>query len=142
MGNHAIIAELDRTYMKKTVPTLKVGYTVRVTQEISEGEKKRLQKFEGMIMKIHRKGGELHSNITVRKISAGVGVEKVFAIHSPAVTTIEIVKEAKVRRARLYYTRNLFGKAARYKDRQLTDKQKAERVTHFDIPEKEEKTEA
>lgn len=96
------VYELNQTKLKKDLPDIRPGYTVIVHQKIKEGDKERTQKFEGMV--ISRRGGlGLSATITVRKISEGVGVEKIFPLHSPTITKIEVIKKAKVRRAKLYY---------------------------------------
>lgn len=133
MGKQALIAELDKASMKASVPAVKTGHTVRVTQKIKEGSKERLQIFEGLVIKTHGNGG-LNSTITVRKISEGVGVEKVFPLHAPTITEIQIVKIAKIRRAKLYYMRERFGKAARLKEIQTTAAQREKLTRYFDIP--------
>jgi len=96
--------ELNVSKIKKDLPDIRPGNTVVVHQKIKEGEKERTQKFEGMVLA--RKGGKgLSATITVRKISEGVGVEKIFPLHSPIITKIEVLKKAKVRRSKLYYLR-------------------------------------
>jgi len=94
--------ELNQGKLKKDLPEIKPGYTVIVHQKIQEGEKERTQKYEGLVIS-HRGGKGLSATITVRKISEGVGVEKIFPLHSPTITKIEVTKKAKVRRAKLYY---------------------------------------
>jgi len=135
MNKQAIIQELDSLSMKPSVPKIKAGYTVQVTQKIKEGEKERLQVFEGIVIKTHLRGG-LNSTITVRKISEGIGVEKVFPLHSPSVVEIKIVKIAKVSRAKLYYLRDRAGKSARLPEFQITQAQRDELVIHFKKAEK------
>lgn len=96
------VYELNKDKLKKDLPEIRPGYTVIVHQKIKEGDKERTQKFEGIV--ISRRGGHgLSATITVRKISEGVGVEKIFPLHSPTITKIEVIKKAKVRRAKLYY---------------------------------------
>ncbi|MBI5526376.1 MAG: 50S ribosomal protein L19 [Deltaproteobacteria bacterium] len=102
---------VERREMKQNIPEFRPGDTIRVHQRIFEGEKERVQVFEGVVIR-HRKAGN-RSSITVRKISYGVGVEKIFPIHAPTVEKIEIVQRSTSRRAKLYYLRNLAGKAAR-----------------------------
>jgi len=121
---HPIISEAQKSQLKK-MPELKTGYTVRIHQKIKEGEKERVQIFEGLIIKVGH-GQGIEKNITVRKIVEGVGVEKVFPIHSPTITKIEIKKKASVRRSKLYYMRQRSGKSARMTERQVTDKERAE----------------
>jgi large subunit ribosomal protein L19 len=110
----SILAELRQTGMKK-VPALKPGQTVHVHQQIQEGDKKRIQIFEGLIIKINS-GHGVDQSFTVRKIVEGIGVEKTFPVHSPLIKKIVVKKEAKVRRAKLYYMRERFGKSARLKE--------------------------
>jgi large subunit ribosomal protein L19 len=95
------------------IPAFRVGDTVRVHTKISEGDKERIQIFEGVV--IRRKRGQLSSTFTVRKVSYGVGVERIFPVYSPRIDKIEIVTSGQVRRARLFYLRELQGKAARLK---------------------------
>jgi len=96
------VYKLNQTKLKKDLADIKPGYTVIVHQKVKEGEKERIQKFEGIVLSRH--GGKgLSATITVRKISEGVGVEKIFPIHSPSITKIEVLKKARVRRAKLYY---------------------------------------
>ncbi len=98
----------------KNVPELKAGQTVRVHQRIKEGNKERIQPFEGLVIAV-KHGRGLDGTFTVRKISAGVGVERVYPLHSPTIEKIEALKSFKVRRAKLYYMRERFGKKARMK---------------------------
>jgi large subunit ribosomal protein L19 len=123
MNTEATINELNLLNMKEKIPMIKEGYTVKVTQKIKEGDKERLQMFEGLVIKTHRKG-DINSTITVRKISNGIGVEKIFALHAPNIVDLEIMKIAKVRRSKLYYMRERSGKSARLKETQITKKQK------------------
>lgn len=108
-----IIDQLERESMKESIPEFSIGDTVRVTVKIKEGDKERLQAFEGVV--IARKNGGIRETFTVRKLSYGVGVEKTFAIHSPKIATIEVVRKGKPRRAKLYYVRDLTGRAAKVK---------------------------
>ena len=108
-----IIDQLEREAMKESVPEFSVGDTVKVSVKIKEGDKERLQAFEGVV--ISRKNGGIRETFTVRKISYGVGVEKSFPVHSPKIANIEVVRKGKPRRAKLYYVRNLTGKAAKVK---------------------------
>ncbi len=107
---HTVTAEQLRT----DIPQFRTGDTVAVHVRVIEGEKERIQIFEGVCIK--RKGGGINETFTVRKISNGVGVERIFPVHSPRIATIEIKRQGKVRRAKLYYLRNLRGKAARIKE--------------------------
>ncbi len=106
---------IEKTQMKDGVPDIQPGDTVRVHVRIKESEtKERIQVFEGLV--IARKGGGVRETITVRKISFGVGVERIFPLYATIVKDIEVVKRGRVRRAKLYYLRNLRGKAARIKE--------------------------
>jgi len=105
------VAELVAAELKSDVPQFRPGDRVRVHVTVREGEKERTQLFEGDV--IQRRGGGIHSTFTVRKMSHGVGVERVFLVHSPRVTKIEVTRPGRVRRAKLYYLRHLTGKAAR-----------------------------
>lgn len=107
----AILRDVQKGGLKK-VPEIKAGYTVKVYQKIKEGNKERLQGFEGLVIKTNSGEGP-DKTFTVRKIASGVGVEKVFPLHSPFIAKIDILKKAKIRRAKLYYMRNKTGKAAR-----------------------------
>lgn len=95
----------------KALPELRVGDTVRVHSRIKEGDKERVQVFEGVLIRVHR--AQAASTFTVRKVSYGVGVERIFPMHSPRVEKVEVVQSGQVKRARLYYLRDLAGKAAR-----------------------------
>ena len=108
-----LIDQLEREGMKETLPEFSIGDTVKVIVKIKEGDKERLQAFEGVV--IARKNGGIRETFTVRKISYGVGVEKTFPIHSPKIASIEVVRKGKPRRAKLYYVRDLTGKAAKVK---------------------------
>lgn len=109
-----LIQEIESQYLKKDLPDFRVGDTVKVHTRITEGEKQRTQVAEGMIIRIH--GAGMKKTVTVRKVSFGVGVERIFPVHSPIVEKIEVMKHARVRRARLYFLRDLKGKAARLKE--------------------------
>ncbi len=109
-----LVDRIEQQEMKQDVPQVRIGDTVRVHMRIVEGEKERTQVIEGVVIKM--RGGANRKTITVRKVSFGVGVERIFPIHSPRVVKIEIVKHAKVRRAKLYFLRELRGKAARLKE--------------------------
>lgn len=101
--------------MKKNIPAFKTGDTVKVHVKIVEGDKQRIQAYQGVV--ISRQGGGIREAFTVRKISNGIGVERVFPLHSPTVDKIEIVTRGHVRRAKLYYLRKLRGKAARIREK-------------------------
>jgi len=109
-----IIDQIEKEQMKTDLPSFRSGDTVRVHVRIKEAEKERIQVFEGVVIK-KRKGGS-RASFTVRKISYGVSVERIFPLHSPVVDKIEVVQRGKVRRSRLYYLRGLKGKAARIKE--------------------------
>lgn|SRR5690606_13491845 len=107
--------ETQREYLKEDIPPFRAGDTVRVNVRVREGEKERIQAFEGVVL--GRKHGGVNETFTVRKISSGVGVERIFPLHSPSIESIKVVRYGRVRRAKLYYLRNLRGKAARIKER-------------------------
>ena len=109
-----IIKAIEHEQLKNKIPELKVGNTVRVHVRIKEGNKERIQVFEGIIIKVQ--GGGVNQSFTVRKISYGVGVEKTFLVHSPLVEKVELVRVGKARRARLFYLRDRLGKAAKTKE--------------------------
>ena len=109
------LAEIESTYLKEGIPSFRPGDTVKVQVRVKEGDKERLQAFQGVV--IARKGGGTREMFTVRKISGGVGVERIFPLHSPNVDRIEVVRRGRVRRAKLYYLRELRGKAARIEER-------------------------
>jgi large subunit ribosomal protein L19 len=109
-----LIDQIEAKELKKEVADIHIGDTVKVHMRIVEGEKERIQIIEGVVIRMH--GGGVRKTLTVRKISFGVGVERIFPMHSPRVEKIDIVKRAKVRQAKLYYLRELRGKAARLKE--------------------------
>lgn len=108
--------ETQKEYLKDDTPDFRAGDTLRVNVRVREGDKQRIQAFEGVC--IARKHGGVNETFTVRKISSGVGVERIFPLHSPMLESIKVVRRGRVRRAKLYYLRNLRGKAARIKERQ------------------------
>ena len=110
-----LMKALTSQYMKEELPQMNVGDTVRVHVKIKEGARERVQVFEGTI--IARKHGGIEESITVRRLSYGVGCEKVFPVHSPSIEKVETVRRGKVRRAKLYYLRNRLGKAAKVKEK-------------------------
>lgn len=110
-----IIAEIEREYMKSDIPQFNVGDTVRVSVKVKEGNRERIQAFEGIV--IAKKNGSVRESFTVRRISFGVGIERTFPLHSPRVTDISVIKRGRVRRAKLYYLRNLSGKAAKIQEK-------------------------
>ena len=110
-----IIKSIEHEQLKNKIPDLKVGDTVRVHALIKEGNRERIQIFEGTVLK--RQGGSTRETFTVRKSSNGVGVEKTWPIHSPHVVKVEVIRQGKVRRAKLNYLRDRVGKAAKVKER-------------------------
>ncbi len=110
-----IIKSIEHEQLKNKVPVLTVGNTVKVHVKVKEGNRERIQVFEGIIIK--KQGGGLNETFTVRKISYGVGVEKTFLVHSPMVEKVEVVRVGKARRAKLYYLRDRVGKASRTKEK-------------------------
>lgn len=111
---------VEKTQLKENIPAFQPGDTLRVHVRIKEGTKERLQAFEGVC--IARKHGGVRETVTVRKVSFGVGVERIFPLHATVVDHIDVVRRGKVRRAKLYYLRNLRGKAARIKERDTRSK--------------------
>jgi len=112
---------------RKTVPVIKPGLTIRVHQKIKEGSKERIQVFEGLVIKVNS-GHGADKTFTVRKIVEGIGVEKIFPLYSPLIAKIEVKKEAKVRRAKLYYMRERFGKSARLKESFISEQKMEEAI--------------
>ncbi len=110
-----IIQALEREQMRIDIPDFRPGDTIRVHARIKEGDKERIQVFQGAV--IRKRKGNTGATFTVRKISYGIGVERIFPLHSPTIDRIEIVTRGKVRRGRLYYMRKLKGKAARIKEK-------------------------
>ena len=110
-----IIKSIEHEQLKNKIPVLTVGNTVKVHVKVKEGNRERIQVFEGIIIK--KQGGGLNETFTVRKISYGVGVEKTFLVHSPMVEKVELVRVGKARRAKLYYLRDRVGKASKTKEK-------------------------
>ncbi len=138
-----IIKSIEHEHLKEKIPVLKVGNTVRVHQRIKEGNRERIQVFEGIIIK--KQGGGLNATFTVRRIASGVGVEKTFLIHSPLVEKVELVRVGKARRAKLYYLRDRVGKAAKTKEQigaRIENKEITVKTTVEEEPVVEEKEEA
>src|SRR5579872_4419671 len=108
---NATIQKLEDREVRKDLPVFRVGDTLRLQVKVVEGEKERIQSFEGIVIKMNRGGNR--ATFTVRKISYGVGVERIFPMHSPRIDRLQVLSKSKVRRARLYYLRGLSGKAAR-----------------------------
>jgi large subunit ribosomal protein L19 len=115
-----LMQAVDKSQMRKDIPAIRPGDLVRVHVKISEGDKFRIQVFEGVIIGIRRNG--ISSTFTVRKVSSGYGVERIFPIHSPIIDKLEVVKSGKVRRAKLFYLRGRRGKAARLKEATRIDR--------------------
>ncbi|MGE5575975.1 MAG: 50S ribosomal protein L19 [Syntrophothermus sp.] len=112
-----LMGVLQQEQMKKELPYFTPGDTVRVHVKVTEGGRERIQVFEGVV--IRRRGSQLNETFTVRKISQGIGVERTFPLHSPKVDHIEVVRQGRIRRAKLYYLRERTGKAARIKEKKL-----------------------
>ena len=106
---------VERPYLRTDLPDFRPGDSVRVHVRVVEGERERVQIFEGVV--IRRRGSRLSETFTVRKVSAGVGVERLFPVHSPTIASIELIRRGRVRRAKLYYLRALSGKAARIREK-------------------------
>ena len=132
---HAVIREIENKFRKPQVVDVRSGDTVKVHVKIKEGEKERTQTFEGLVISVKGENG-VNQNITVRKIVSGVGVEKIFPIHSSTIEKIEVIKEAKVRRAKLYYMRERSGKSARLKETYLKEGD----IEYIEAPEMEAAT--
>jgi large subunit ribosomal protein L19 len=112
---HKLIQEITKDQLRTDLPEFRPGDTVRVHVKVVEGSRERIPVFEGVVIK--RRGGGISETFTVRKVSYGVGVERTFPLHTPKIAKLEVVRRGKVRRAKLYYLRNLRGKAARIKER-------------------------
>jgi large subunit ribosomal protein L19 len=113
--------ETQKEWLRSDIPAFRAGDTLRVNVRVKEGDKERLQAFEGVC--IARRGSGVSETFTVRKISNGVGVERIFPVHSPMLGDIQVVRRGVVRRAKLYYLRNVTGKAARIKERKVVRQQ-------------------
>src|SRR6266487_281346 len=121
-AGQALLASVEKAQLRKDIPEIKSGDTVRLQVKVVEGNRERLQPFEGVVMRL--RGGGVNRNFTVRRITHGVGVERTFLINSPRIEKIEVIRHARVRRKQLYYLRGLTGKAARLKElRPMTSKQ-------------------
>ncbi|MEX1310176.1 MAG: 50S ribosomal protein L19 [Candidatus Sulfomarinibacteraceae bacterium] len=110
-----LIREVTQEYLKTDIPDFRPGDNLKVHVRLKEGDKERIQIFEGLV--IARKHGGVSETFTVRKISSGIGVERTFPLHSPSIAMVEVVRRGRVRRAKLYYIRGLRGKAARIRER-------------------------
>jgi len=123
-AGQALLAAVESAQLRKDIPEILSGDTVRLQVKVVEGNRERLQPFEGVVMRL--RGGGVNRNFTVRRITNGVGVERTFLLHSPRIEKIEVLRHARVRRKQLYYLRGLTGKAARLKElRPTTSKQNA-----------------
>ncbi len=111
---HQLIQEITKEQLRTDLPEFRPGDTVRVHVKVVEGNRERIQVFEGVVIK--RRGAGISETFTVRKVSYGVGVERTFPVHTPKIAKLEVVRRGKVRRAKLYYLRQLRGKAARIKE--------------------------
>ena len=134
-----IIKSIEHEQLKNKIPELKVGNTVRVHVRIKEGNKERIQVFEGIIIKVQ--GGGVNQTFTVRKNSYGVGVEKTFLVHSPLVEKVELVRVGKARRAKLFYLRDRVGKSAKTKEKIGARIEDREIIIKEDLAEEEPATE-
>ncbi|MCU0597051.1 MAG: 50S ribosomal protein L19 [Desulfobacterota bacterium] len=110
-----VIEAIEREQMRLDIPDFRSGDTVKVHAKIKEGDKERIQVFQGVV--IRKRKGKMGATFTVRKVSYGIGVERIFPLHSPNIDRVEIISRGKVRRGRLYYMRKLKGKAARIKEK-------------------------
>ena len=110
-----VLQQIEKEQLRSDIPDVRPGDTVRVMVRVTEGARERLQPFEGVC--IARKGGGLRETCTVRKVSGGIGVERIFPMHSPSIAEMKILRRGKVRRAKLYYLRQLKGKKARIKEK-------------------------
>ncbi len=117
------LERIQKSFTKKSPPVFEIGDTVRVHVKVVEGEKERIQVYEGTV--IARKGGLNTETFTVRKLSYGVGVERIFPVHSPIVTKVDVVRQGRVRRAKLYYLRGKKGKFAKVEEREYVAESKA-----------------
>ena len=113
LNSQKTIDSIEKNFLKKNLPVLKIGDNVKVGVKIIEGNRERVQFYEGTI--IAKKNSLINTTITVRKILQGIGVERIFLIHSPKIDSIDVLRSSKVRRSKLYYLRNLRGKASRLK---------------------------
>ena len=113
LNNQKVIDNLHNNFIKPNLPKIQIGDTVKIGVKIIEGNKERIQFYEGTI--IAKKNSSINTTITVRKVLQGIGIERIFLIHSPKIDSIEILRSSKVRRSKLYYLRNLKGKASRLK---------------------------
>lgn len=111
----SMLEMIERDHMRFDIPAFRIGDTVKVHVKIREGDKERIQIFEGIVIRTHR--GKMGATLTVRKVSYGIGVERIFPVHSPQIDRIEILRRGRIRRSRLYYLRKRVGKAARIREK-------------------------
>ena len=109
-----LIKEIENKYIRNDIPVFSSGDTVKVNVRVTEGSRERIQIFEGVVIAIN--GDGINKTITVRKVSFGIGVERIFPVHAPIVSSIEVLKKGKVRRSKLYYLRDRIGKSAKIKE--------------------------
>lgn len=110
-----ILRDVQNEQLRSDLPAFDPGDTIRVNVRVREGDKERIQAFEGVC--IARKGAGVHESFTIRKVSSGVGVERIFPVHSPSIDSIQLIRRGRVRRAKLYYLRQLRGKSARIREK-------------------------
>lgn len=110
-----ILQEVQKEQLRDDLPSFSAGDTIRVNARVREGDKERIQAFEGIC--IAKKGGGTNETFTVRKVSMGIGVERIFPLHSPSIESIDVLRRGRVRRAKLYYLRGLRGKASRIREK-------------------------
>jgi len=122
-AGRALLVAVESAQLRKDIPDIQSGDTVRLQVRVVEGVRERLQPFEGVVMRL--RGGGVNRNFTVRRVTNGVGVERTFLLHSPRIEKIEVLRHARVRRKQLYYLRGLTGKAARLKEVRPMTKQQA-----------------
>ena len=138
-----LLQRLEQTFPTNALPEFEIGDTVRVHVKVIEGEKERIQVFEGLV--IARKGKKISETVTVRKVSYGVGVERIFPTNSPNIAKVEVTRKGKVRRAKLYYLRDKKGKQAKVAEREFSKGKKnraQENVVPVSVPEEEQATES
>ena len=113
LNNNQLIDNVQDNFLKRNIPNIKIGDNVKIGVKIIEGNKERVQFYEGIV--IAKKNSSINTTVTVRKVLQGIGIERVFLIHSPKIDSIQILRSSKVRRSKLYYLRHLKGKASRLK---------------------------
>ena len=128
-----ILDSIEKEHMKKDITPFNIGDTIKVSLKVREGDKERIQVFEGVCMAFS--GGGARETFTVRKVSYGVGVERIIPLHSPLITKIQVIKSGRVRRAKLFYLRELRGKAARIKEKEYRP-EKAKKAAEAAVAEK------